>query len=164
MLSSGTLSSPVWFMTGRWRFWLRFIVAYIRISSEGLGRTNCGGFLRAKVPLRGVRFIGFFLLMGAFLFLGKAFGGRRLRLEWRFLLGRPLEARFPPLTIFAEEAWLWLIDVGFASQMGNRWIISFFIAVWQMPCGMLFSAGLGWAGLCLIQLGSCSPAGGREVA
>ena len=60
-----------------------------------------------------------------------------------FLLGQQLEARFPPLTIFAVEAWLWLIDVGFASRMGNWWIISSFIVVWRMPCGMLFSAGLG---------------------
>ena len=37
-------------------------------------------------------------------FLGKAFGGLRLHLEWRFLLGRLLEARSPPLTIFAGEA------------------------------------------------------------
>jgi hypothetical protein len=44
------------------------------------------------------------LLLGPFRFLGKAFGEQRLRLEWRFLLGRPLEVRSPPLIIFAGEA------------------------------------------------------------
>jgi hypothetical protein len=33
-----------------------------------------------------------------------------------------------------------------------------------MPCGMLFSAGLGCVGLFLDRLGSCSPAGGQVVA
>jgi hypothetical protein len=32
-----------------------------------------------------------------------------------------------------------------------------------MPCGMLFSAGLGCVGLCLDRLGSCSLAGGLVV-
>jgi hypothetical protein len=38
----------IWYITGRWRFWPNFIVACIRISLEGLGRTNCGGSLRGK--------------------------------------------------------------------------------------------------------------------
>jgi hypothetical protein len=43
--SNGTLCLLARFMTGRWRFWLRFIAVCIRISLDGSGRINCGGFL-----------------------------------------------------------------------------------------------------------------------
>jgi hypothetical protein len=55
----------------------------------------------------------------------------------------------------------WWIDVACASEMGNQWIIFFFIAMWLMLCGVLSLLVLVCLGLCLEESLTCLLVGGR---
>ena len=147
-------------MIGRWMFWPHFISACILVSWEGLGKTSCGGCLRARAFSRLSLSIEFSRPLGLFLFLGRAFGDLRLLLEWHFLLGQLLVVRFLLWTILGG-VWLWWIDASYANRMGSQLIIFFFIVGWWVLCGMPFLPGLVFAGLCLAQSKSYLLAGGR---
>jgi hypothetical protein len=55
-----------------------------------------GGYFPARVSLRLSPFIELSLLVGQFLFHGKAFGSSKLLLEWLSLFGRQLMVRSLP--------------------------------------------------------------------
>ena len=95
-------------------------------------------------------------------FLGRAFGGRRLLLEWSFLLRRLLGVRSLLWTISGGGVWLWLIDDGYASWMGSWLIIFFYIVGQRVLCGMPFLPGLVYAGLCLARSRRFLLVGGRS--
>jgi hypothetical protein len=59
-----------------------------------MGKTSCGGCLRARVFLRLSLSIEFSRPLGLFPFLGRAYGNLRLLQEWRFLRERLLVVRF----------------------------------------------------------------------
>jgi hypothetical protein len=91
--------------------------------------------------------------MGPVLSLGKVFGGRRLRLEWRSLLGRPLEVRFSP-SIISERSLEW---------MGSRWIILIHCGVTNALWNAVLSClGLSWVmPRSVKELMACWCSGGR---
>jgi hypothetical protein len=55
---------------------------------------------------------------------------------------------------------LW-IDATCARKMGNLWTTFFFTVMWLPLCGILFFFGLVCLGLCLVELSTYLPVGGR---
>jgi hypothetical protein len=82
MVSSNGISSSLGcFMTRRWRWWLRFISAYMIVNLEEVGLTSCGGCIQARVCSRLRPSIKLFRPQGLLHSLERAFGDLRLPLE-----------------------------------------------------------------------------------